>query len=286
MDRYFKYLSANGARPTITNGTLRWSRPSRFNDLFDMAEPFSIDFDAEVIVERALELMWERVVSPGQRPPANKMGWLLECCRTPSLVMGKRAFQRNMRPVIEASLAELPMILDRFGNDVVERLRRIKVLCLSSANDDAAMWGLYAEDNKGVVLEFANAAGCDSVYRLARHIQYADRAPVLLSDEGWADFLAGNTELDPSLAERLMFFKSTRWRDEKELRIVSGLGRFPEQDVEDIRFNPRELVAVYWGARASELREELESLVRERYPHAQQWQAHGKRLRIEFTPIE
>lgn len=68
MDRYFKYLNPDGARPTLTDCTLRWSRPSRFNDLFDMAVPYSTDFDASYVTQRALDLMWERIQHPGQRP--------------------------------------------------------------------------------------------------------------------------------------------------------------------------------------------------------------------------
>lgn len=61
MDRYFKYLSPGAAVPSVTNGTLRWSRPRRFNDLFDMSAPFSTDSDSDFLVSQALELMWERM---------------------------------------------------------------------------------------------------------------------------------------------------------------------------------------------------------------------------------
>ena len=67
MDRYFKYLSQDAARAVVTNCTLRWSRPSKFNDIFDMAVPYSTDFNSDFVRRRAIELMWERVQNPGQQ---------------------------------------------------------------------------------------------------------------------------------------------------------------------------------------------------------------------------
>jgi hypothetical protein len=287
MDRYFKYLDGNGARPTLTNRTLRWSRPSRFNDLFDMAQPYSIDFDAEFVTRRALELMWERLENPGQQAPKNKMGAVLEVARPFLLQLGREEFDRDMRIGLEESLAKHPARMEAFGAQMVEHLRTIKVLCLSSVNDDNALWGLYADHHRGVVLEFANMPGLDSVYRCARPVDYRDNPPPLLTDEELAQFYAGNLELTPDLADPLMFLKSSHWSYEKELRIVTGEGRYPDSDFEDIWFHPRELVAVYFGAKGDELRAELEPLVIERYPHAQRWQASkGKQFRIEFTRLD
>jgi hypothetical protein len=137
-----------------------------------------------------------------------------------------------------------------------------------------------------VALEFRNVPELDSVYRLAKPVQYADHAPPMLTDEELAEFFAGDRTLHSRLAEPLMYFKTTRWRDERELRIVSGDGRFPEQEVEDVAFHPDELVAVYFGARATDLRAELEPVVRQKYPRARMWQAiKGKATKIEFVSI-
>lgn len=287
MDRYFKYLNAVGARPTLANRTLRWSRPSRFNDLFDMAQPYSTDFDAEFVTRRALELMWGRLENPGQRPPMNEMGEALELYRPSLLSLGREDFVKDMRLGVEESLAKHPQRMEAFGQEIVQHLRTMKVLCLSSVNDDNALWGLYAENHRGVVLEFANCPGLDSVYRLARPVVYSERAPPLLTDEELAQLLAGDMDLSPDLADPLMLLKSTHWSYEKELRIVSGEGRYPDAEFEDVWFHPNELVAVYFGARGEELRAELEPLVMELYPHAQRWQAlKGDQFRIEFDRLD
>ncbi|MDE2054227.1 MAG: hypothetical protein KGI62_06030, partial [Xanthomonadaceae bacterium] len=85
----------------------------------------------------------------------------------------------------------------------------------------------------------------------------------------------------------LMFLKSIHWRYEQELRIATGEGRNPSAEFEDVPFHPRELVAVYFGARAAELRTEVEPVIAERYPHAQRWQAsQGKGFQIDFTRLD
>lgn len=286
MHRYFKYLSPGGARATLTNCALRWSRPSRFNDLFDMAVPYSTDFDACYVTQRALDLMWARIQHPGLRPPVNKVGDLLELFRPGFLRMGREQFEQDMRPGVEETLAKHPERMVAFGEEIVEHLKTVKVLCLSQVHDDNTMWGLYADNHRGLVLEFANAEDIDSVYRLARPINYRDQAPPILDNEELANFLAGNIALSPDLADPLMFLKSTHWRYEQELRIVSGEGRDPGAEFEDVPFHPRELIAVYFGARAADLRTEFEPLVITKYPHAQRWQAsQGKGFQIDFTHL-
>lgn len=69
--------------------------------------------------------------------------------------------------------------------------------------------------------------------------------------------------------------------------MVTGEGRNPSAEFEDVLFHSRELVAVYFGARAAELRAELEPLVKEKYPHAQRWQAsQGKGFQIDFRRLD
>lgn len=287
MDRYFKYLSSDGARSTLRQRSLRWSRPSRFNDLFDMAVPFSMEFHTEHVTRRALDLMWERLENPIRQPPLNQMGVALDIARPVFLRLGRDQFEKEMRTGVEAALARHPERMAAFSKEIIAHLSTMKVLCLSRVHDDNTMWGLYAENHRGMVLEFANASGVDSPYRLARRVNYCDRAPPLLDDEAMANFLAGNIELTTDLVDPLMILKSTHWRYEQELRLVSGEGRTPNADFEDVNFHSRELVAAYFGARATELRMELEPLMVEKYPHAQLWQAsQGYGFQINFTGID
>lgn len=287
MDRYFKYLSQDAARAVLTNRTLRWSRPSRFNDIFDMAVPYSTDLDVDYVRRRAVELMWERVQNPGQQATANQMGDMLEALSPVFLHLGFERFAETMQESMTPILARMPSLLETFGLDIVEHMRTIKVLCLSRVHDHNQMWGVYASDHKGLVLEFASAEGVDSVYRLARPVTYSDRAPPLLDNEGLSNFLAGNIALDPRLADPLIYLKSTHWSYEQELRIVTGDGRYPGDEVEDVPFNSRELVAVYFGARGADLRRELEPLVIAKYPHAQRWHAsQGRGFQIDFTRLD
>ncbi len=283
-DRYFKYLGQDAARAVLSNRSLRWSRPSRFNDIFDMSVPYSNDLDVDYVTRRAIELMWERVRNPGQLAAANQMGDMLEAMRPAFLRLEFEQFVEMMQTSMAPTLARMPDLLEKFGLEIVEHLRSVKVLCLSRVHDHNQMWGVYASDHKGLVLEFANVQGVDSVYRLAQRVTYSNRPPPLLDDEALAQFLAGNLALDPKLANPLMFLKSTHWAYEQELRITTGNGRSPGDEVEDVPFHPHELVAVYFGARGADLRQQLEPLLMEKYPHARRWQAsQGRGFQLDFT---
>lgn len=287
MDQYFKYLSPGGARPTLTNGTLRWSRPSMFNDLFDMAVPYSADFDENHVKRLALDLMWDRIKNPGARPPMNEMGVILEMLAPQRLWQEREAFDDFMGPGVEEALAKFPEHLEAFNKDVIEHLKTIKVLCLSKVKDNNMMWGLYADKHRGLALEFGNANGVDSVYKLAKPVTYCDEAPAILDDDELANFLAGNIRLTPEQVDPLMYLKSKHWSHEEELRIVTGEGRSPGVEFEDCPFHPRELVAVYYGARGAELRAELDPVVAEKYPNAQRWQAlQGEGLKMDFVLLD
>lgn len=287
MDRYFKYLSPAGARPTLVNRTLRWSRPGMFNDLFDMSVPYSTTFDAQYVTQRALDLMWARIQKPGQQTSFTRMGAMLEVGRPIFLQLGRDQFDEEMRPAVEEALAKYTDEMDGFGKEIVAHLRTTKVLCLSRVHDDNTMWGIYANNHQGVVLEFSNVDEIDSPYRLAKPVTYSNRAPPLLDDERLASFLAGNINLTADLVDPLMVLKSEHWRYEQEVRLISGQGRNPDADFEDVHFHPRELIAVYFGARASQLRNEIEPLLIEKYPHAQRWQAsQGQVFQISFTRLD
>jgi hypothetical protein len=60
-----------------------------------------------------------------------------------------------------------------------------RILCLSEANDVMPMWAHYADDSRGVVLEFFALKEVDSAFQVARPVVYRD-APSIASAEAWA----------------------------------------------------------------------------------------------------
>ncbi|WP_241045123.1 DUF2971 domain-containing protein [Pseudoxanthomonas sp. LH2527] len=271
----------------LTNQTLRWSRRAPFNDPHDLQVGFSTAVPLEEVRDRALDLMWDRVICRNWTWPRNQMGALLEATRAAMLKYGRLGFREAMAAGLEPSIRTFPNIVERFSADVIKHFETIKVLCLSPMNDNAAMWAYYADDHRGLVLEFATIPELDSVYRVAQRVTYADEPPPLLEPEAWAQLLAGNIRLDTKLADRLMLIKHTHWAHEREWRIVTGEGRFPNEVFEDIRFGAPELVGVYFGVRAERWCAELMPLIRARYPDAKLWQAEkGMSFGLKFSPIE
>lgn len=211
------------------------------------------------------------------------MGAFLEWLTLQRRWQTREQFDEDLRRGVELALGTYPERIEKFNKAVIEHLKTMKLLCLSKVHNNNMMWGLYAEEHRGLVLEFGNADGVDSVYKRAKPVTYSDQAPPMLDDEGWANYLAGNIDLTTDVVEPLIYLKSEHWSREEELRIVAGEGRNPGTDFEDIPFHPRELVAVYYGARGADLRAELDPIVVEKYPYAQRWQAsQGKGLQIDF----
>lgn len=285
MDRYFKYLSPDGARAVLRGGSLKWSRPSTFNDIFDMSASAQSAIDTRRVGDMALRLMWERVRGVSKVPPVNAMAHALEIGRPHFLAGGFKRFKKDMEGEIQSLLEGLPITLQDLDKQIEEHLRKTKVLCLSRDNDNNAMWGLYAKEHTGLALEFANIPGLDSPYRLARRMMYCDAPPPLLDGQEIAQLLAGGYSLAPSLADKRIYVKSNHWRFENEVRITTGDGRNPDAEFEIVPFDNRELVAVYFGVRSTDIVKELKGEILEKYPHATMWQAQkGEAFGIQFTP--
>jgi hypothetical protein len=215
------------------------------------------------------------------------MGFMLEATRIPMLKLGRAGFREAMAQALEPSIKRFPKLVEEFSAQVIEHFATLKVLCLSPMNDNSAMWAYYADDHRGLVLEFANVPELDSVYRMARRVTYAEQPPPLLDSEAWAQLVAGNINLAPGLADRLMYIKHMHWAHEQEWRIVSGEGRYRQQVFEDIPFGAPELVGVYFGTRASAWREELTPFVRANYRAAKLWQAEKKSpFGLQFVAVD
>lgn len=60
-----------------------------------------------------------------------------------------------------------------------EIVPRFRILCLSELNDVTSMWNHYADEYRGVVLEFEAVDQLDSVFLVARLVTYQDVPPAI-----------------------------------------------------------------------------------------------------------
>jgi hypothetical protein len=99
--------------------------------------------------------------------------------------------------------------------------------------------------------------------------------PRLFDEETLSDIGSGMaTTQSEQLIERLVFTKANAWKHEQEWRLFVGLGRAPDEPVEDLPFFAVELDAVILGcAMKEESRTAISNLTKKLYPQTKILQA-------------
>lgn len=285
---FYKYLSVAAATAVLSNQSLRWASPLTFNDPADMQVDLEIRVDQEAIIKLALDLIWARCI--GAAPAAaNQVGKTIDAYAQKLASLGESKLKEEFRPGLVNSLEKLPDLVRKFSAEVRPQLSTTKIICFSECKESNLMWSHYAESHAGLVLEFRNAEGCDSVYRLARPVCYSEHPPQFSDAETLAKIIAGDENISYDSIDRMVYTKSEEWAYEKEWRIQSGDGRKPNDLVEYAGFFTEELFGVYFGCRISQgTRNLLLPLIRHRYPRALIWQARREtnsyKLEFELMP--
>ncbi|WP_166636934.1 DUF2971 domain-containing protein [Cognatilysobacter terrigena] len=235
-----------------------------------------VDVDRDRVIDLALDLIWERCC--GRAPPAaNAMGRLLDQKGAQFRRTGQGALKAAMRPGVEAFLAKLPEHVSSFSTGLFSDLGRTKLICFSERTDSVLMWSHYSESHCGIVLGFSNVDSCDSVYKLAKRVDYRPHPPRFADEEELAAIVAGNAGIPHDVVDRMIFTKSDQWSYEREWRISSGDGREPGSPVEYAGFFNSELRSVCFGVKTlPSTKALLIPLIRERFPDAELLQAHRK----------
>lgn len=156
LDNYFKYMAPATAKAVLTNGTLSWATNAALNDPCDMQYDLRTDFDRAVLEAMAQENMWAEYCNPqSESRPANAIRHT-----NPGLSRG------YVDALVAHGLQTIPEISTRYSKQFFAELRpdmaRIKVICLSEAWDNLPMWAHYADNHRGAVMCFRDAAGIDS----------------------------------------------------------------------------------------------------------------------------
>lgn len=255
------------ARAVLENRSLKWSRPSAFNDIFDAQIDFDLNMDGDHIVEEALRRTWEIVQHPEGFEPGNALGLLLQFSAPRLREIGQAAYRAEFEPTLRQSVNDVKL-KERFKADICELLSRQKILCFSDDPVSRPLWGHYGESFQGAALEFRTVPELDSPYKVARPVLYVPEAPRLVTELDLVAVLCGESQLQGLNAiDRFVFLKHHDWAWEKEWRLVSGEGHKPDDEVEFAHFSEKELASVLIGPRASaEFREAINAVVGERYP--------------------
>ena len=273
---FYKYVTAKVAKIVLSTRTLRWSSPLLFNDPFDVTQELRLDFDeaklTAVLTERYASLIEQGDPTNSVKQPLAAALLRMVMHATPET---RRTIASGLRQSSDAptsgQIEALGLLKDTW-KDMVPTLR---VLCLSELYDVTPMWAHYAEQHKGVVLEFSAVEELDSAFLVARPVVYQDTPPSVADPEAWVSCMlgqGGTTYWD--LFTEYQYVKTNQWSYEKEWRIASW-ARPGEKGLFGVYgFHPDELTGIYFGSKCSaEDRSDLLALLAHGLEHVHAYEA-------------
>lgn len=246
---FYKYLSLDTAKLVIEKQTLRFSRPELLNDPYDMGFDLSPTFEAELLKPKIIDALWLANFGDSPPEPGNALGLLIAAFRGHMPRLSRDQFEEEFRETIDESLANMRN-LDNFNEEIRKFLATNKVLCLTETPDNILMWAHYAESHKGIVLRLRSIPENDSIFGIAKPVQYVDKLPDLMSEDKIIALLSGSGRVSETvMMEKLIYTKSADWKYEREWRISAGDGWNKSDPFEDIKFGREELDGIIFGAR-------------------------------------
>jgi hypothetical protein len=268
---FFKFVTFETARSVLSNGSLRWSAATRFNDPFDGQFNLQMEYDVDRVAQTVLERHWAVLSGSRKSIEKNALGALLNFAagRLPSK-MSKEDFFRQMLLAVLKGIGrgeeQLPIVQEQIKTVLAD----FKFLCLAERPDSILMWSHYAQHHTGAVLAFVCVPERDSLWGAAQPVQYPRYMPRLMTEQQFTDHLSGDFSLKTTITlQNMIFTKAEEWSYEKEWRVALP-GTNPADHWQDIKFHPLELAGIYLGCNMSQAaKTELVGLMQARYAHGE-----------------
>ena len=283
-------MSASTAIAVLQNGTLRWSSPSNFNDPYDVPTELTYEFQPTEVMMAALQRCIELVESP----PADvtritpKLRQLIEAVKQGMPEPQKQALLARFREDVQnaaptgTGLRDLVAMWRTF-------IPELRILCLCESATHVAMWHHYADQYRGVVVEFTCSDELDSAWLGAEQVTYNEAGNPLARLETWADLLVLETaHAVQDLTHLATFTKAADWGYEREWRLLSYKRNQDIGNYTDYRFDRRELKAVYLGPRITEDDAQTVKALTTMYPYAKLYRSQvglGPRLKFHSDAL-
>lgn len=202
--KIYKYLPfTDGSKCILTDGTMKFSHHSEFNDPFDCKTAYDIE-KSMTYLKSCSDLFKEAgrqlKLSPAQR------------------VSKRKQMEHGLRRSLESGEFHTGMIGE------------VGICCLTKKPDNILMWSHYADNHKGLVIEFTIDNNSENIHMgnvenklFGWDVEYTESMPVISTEE--RDFNA---------VKDVFLMKSPDWRYEAEYRVLSmykgpGIHKFDQQ---------------------------------------------------------
>lgn len=275
---YYKYMKENVLLLLLKNKTIKITNPLKFNDPMDCTIP-EIHLDKNHIrklVYSSLE---------------NEMLPLLNDFKSES--------DQRINYELTKLEKELKKISTELSKNWTELISGYRVLSLTAKKDNLLMWSHYADEHRGVVVQFKS----NPSFGLPRKVDYYNGSKILNvffkeicsviaekeKGEGFSDSHSDiATDHTLKIMSEYFFMKMTEWEYENEHRIVyrkdNEIIKSIEDDLDVISIGDNDIERIILGSSINPSRaQELKSLIKDSLPNVdvQHYQREGWSLKCK-----
>jgi hypothetical protein len=253
---FYKYTKADTAQKILRHATLRWSSPIRFNDAFDVQRVLDFGYTEDEVRDEMIEEFSAILGGGAIDPPFSHES-----------VRNAFKFQRDLVTAGQTTYSALAeQARAHFRTEDFEfnpmqevqsqwelHLPKYRILCMTEVPDSPQMWAYYADEMRGVVLEFVTSTKYPSPLPNMRKVNYSDAPVRLFSKQMFAKEMLGLTRAAfREHFEELQRTKDLSWAHEREWRVVGFAGPESKSDFDDYPFHPSELRRILYGPHISD----------------------------------
>ena len=267
---FFNYMSVESALKVISNRTLRFSSPLRYEDQFDLRIVPQLNISLDEFATQLTDYRVEKYFSTEKVTPSGPAGLLFDMARSiraPSTTPEKyRA--RHLASDRQSARAEF-----RFFENVesywTHFARYFRVMCFTRRANNDHMWMKYGQNGAGVCFEFRRNT---PLINSTTPITYMNNSNPFIKNDEWIEHILEFKKFDfKRLLAQLCVVKSEIWGAEEESRIVylrkdwraSTLEQTPIEALTDyVTIEPSWIESIHLGSRvtpenASKIKEAL-----------------------------
>lgn len=287
---FYKFMTSSTAKSVLESSSLRWTKPSNFNDPFDHQVSFQFPYTQDEFAS-ALATEIEKLVY-GAEPTFTEKTLLSQMVQQMRARRDQIPKEEVLTILFEGAKESADLSQD-FQNNIntlmSATINQARVLCVTEHNNNVVMWSHYADSHKGVCIRLQCIDEIDNNLLVARPVTYTSDFPVFLTLEDQINHLTGTKTINTGkLMANVAFMKHEDWEYENEWRIHRP-HETGEGDYNDWTENPIVFGAIYFGCKINEKEaQELFKLVESKYPHMEIYQAKPSAIgfKIEYEKIK
>ena len=261
---YYKYFDARGALLTLLTRHMRFSSPKHFNDPYDFnffqQPPFTADEMRKLLALSFLESIKEGKV------PHQIEKFALEKGMTS---VNFKKFSHSDEELLRMFMGEgtdLPDMHRKHQHEKVVETNQFLaelsedhfVYCLTTNPLNNHMWERYADNQRGVMLQFDCRPDVDNVFLAAKKVKYTAKPPSYGSKEEWISFLKEGTPINHiKVYEDRTLTKGLEWEIENEWRIILPAPESKGKSYHYVGFTKEDVGGIFLGCQCSGMEREL-----------------------------